>query len=596
MGIAELWKIIEERETQTVTTLEDEAAAAKEEHNAQGTGQFCPMVIGVDTPVIMSQCTAGTYGANQFNGMVPLEIFLYKLCRLSQTWSNVVFVFDGPNRPSTKRGHQIPVDDEPDWYGPCQKLIKEFGFHVHMAPGEAEAELAALNERGMVDVILTGDCDAFVFGANTTVKHSPSPTRNPDELGLFKTSSLLAKEPTAFSRGGLLLMALLLGGDYTEGVRGCGVVTAYGLAKCGFGETLYEACHNLDGNSRRHFIVTWLKEMCNELRTNSRGHLEQRNYVTANYLCEGTFPSNEIIDLYAHPITSFSPGQGGVNSAGWTPSEPDIPSIARTAFEHLGSNFRKHEEIVKRFHSNVWPGALKRMLLSPSQLFYPDEQLLQTSSSASMVTEVKEAARRTQRQSTVTRWFRVSFSTQHLSASLQKALNTLETKPTKKKQKVDLSTIAIWVPAAFLSPLIQAMKKRRTVPKHLRANKATEDKSDRTLDARATGVKTASLLDILDSELSHEAPKPAAESSAMGAAASHQRAPLPFPLLDNNTQTPAAPLVRRNLGFVDLTVEIDDGSKTNDTPTAAAPPVHRNLGFLDLTTDNEKIDVIYISD
>lgn len=79
----------------------------------------------------MSQCTAGTYGANQFNGMVPLEIFFYKLCRLSQTWSNLVFVFDGPNRPGVKRGREIPVDDEPDWYGPCQRLIEDFGFHVH---------------------------------------------------------------------------------------------------------------------------------------------------------------------------------------------------------------------------------------------------------------------------------------------------------------------------------------------------------------------------------------------------------------------------------------------------------------------------------
>lgn len=64
--------------------------------------------------------------------MMPLEIFFYKLCRLSQAWSNIVFVFDGPNRPSIKRGHKVPVENEVDWYGPCQKIIKDFGYHVHM--------------------------------------------------------------------------------------------------------------------------------------------------------------------------------------------------------------------------------------------------------------------------------------------------------------------------------------------------------------------------------------------------------------------------------------------------------------------------------
>ena len=33
------------------------------------------------------------------------------------------------------------------------------------APGEAEAELAALNQCGLIDIVLTTDGDAVVFGA-----------------------------------------------------------------------------------------------------------------------------------------------------------------------------------------------------------------------------------------------------------------------------------------------------------------------------------------------------------------------------------------------------------------------------------------------
>lgn len=38
------------------------------------------------------------------------------------------------------------------------------------APGEAEAELAALNQRGLIDIVITDDCDAFTFGAECVLR------------------------------------------------------------------------------------------------------------------------------------------------------------------------------------------------------------------------------------------------------------------------------------------------------------------------------------------------------------------------------------------------------------------------------------------
>jgi Holliday junction resolvase YEN1 len=38
------------------------------------------------------------------------------------------------------------------------------------APGEAEAELAKLNEMGYIHGILTEDSDAFVFGARCVIR------------------------------------------------------------------------------------------------------------------------------------------------------------------------------------------------------------------------------------------------------------------------------------------------------------------------------------------------------------------------------------------------------------------------------------------
>jgi 5'-3' exonuclease len=40
----------------------------------------------------------------------------------------------------------------------------------HQAPGEAEAELARLNQARIVDAVMTDDSDALVFGATHVIR------------------------------------------------------------------------------------------------------------------------------------------------------------------------------------------------------------------------------------------------------------------------------------------------------------------------------------------------------------------------------------------------------------------------------------------
>jgi hypothetical protein len=50
----------------------------------------------------------------------------------------------------------------------------------------------------------------------------------------------------SLTRGGMILIGLLSGGDYQQGgLSRCGIVTAHGLARCGFGDTLFQAAVNL---------------------------------------------------------------------------------------------------------------------------------------------------------------------------------------------------------------------------------------------------------------------------------------------------------------------------------------------------------------
>ncbi|KAJ7181888.1 PIN domain-like protein, partial [Mycena filopes] len=97
-----------------------------------------------------------------------LQKIFYQLCNFSSAPVTLVFVFDGPGRPSMKRG--TTVVHHPLWLiDHLKTMIKAFGYHFYDAPGEAEAELAHLNASGRIDAVITEDSDAFLFGAHFVI-------------------------------------------------------------------------------------------------------------------------------------------------------------------------------------------------------------------------------------------------------------------------------------------------------------------------------------------------------------------------------------------------------------------------------------------
>lgn len=71
-----------------------------------------------------------------------------------------VFVFDGPHRPSQKRGRHI------SGYclrleRPFRELVKSCGFEEWKAMGEAEVELAAMAMNKLIDLVVTDDGDTL---------------------------------------------------------------------------------------------------------------------------------------------------------------------------------------------------------------------------------------------------------------------------------------------------------------------------------------------------------------------------------------------------------------------------------------------------
>ena len=61
---------------------------------------------------------------------------------------------------------QVRNADSPtsEMYGECQELLQMFGLPYIIAPMEAEAQCAWLDEAKLVDGVVTDDNDVFLFG------------------------------------------------------------------------------------------------------------------------------------------------------------------------------------------------------------------------------------------------------------------------------------------------------------------------------------------------------------------------------------------------------------------------------------------------
>ena len=82
------------------------------------------------------------------------------------------------------------------------------------------------------------------------------------------TSDLLSEDDIQLTQEEMILIGVLRGGDYSDGLHGCGVATAHGLAKAGFGEKLVHAARTLSRDALEDFLVDWRQEIRHELRTN----------------------------------------------------------------------------------------------------------------------------------------------------------------------------------------------------------------------------------------------------------------------------------------------------------------------------------------
>jgi hypothetical protein len=170
------------------------------------------------------------------------------------------------------------------------------------------------------------------------------------------------------TQGGLLLLALLSGGDYAAGLEGCSEVTAHGLAKCGFGDELLRAFDTLHSEDLLTFLASWVDGIRNELVSNTHGFLPSRRPALADAI-PPDFPPVNVVEFYVRPkTTSFLPSDDLPFTA-WKPREIRINRLASFCAKNVG--WTDATTLRKTFHSNICEGVFVQMLISVRLPFLP---------------------------------------------------------------------------------------------------------------------------------------------------------------------------------------------------------------------------------
>ncbi|KAJ4408424.1 hypothetical protein N0V82_009689 [Gnomoniopsis sp. IMI 355080] len=229
-----------------------------------------------------------------------IRTLFYRLVRLLSLTISPIFVFDGPNKPAFKRGKRSRGPGDTVSVAMAKRLFKLFGYAIHDAPGEAEAECALLQQQGVVDAVLSEDVDTIMFGCTRTLRNwSAEGTRaakTPTHVSVYDVDELKQGE-TGLDREGMVLVALMSGGDYIpEGVPGCGVKVACEAAKAGFGKRLCRIKRSDTGA-----LQQWREELMRELRTNESKFFRVKHKALT---IPEDFPDVEVLRYYTHPVVS----------------------------------------------------------------------------------------------------------------------------------------------------------------------------------------------------------------------------------------------------------------------------------------------------
>ena len=181
----------------------------------------------------------------------------------------------------------------------CRQLLDLFGIPYITAPSEAEAQCAELNKLGLVDGIITDDSDVFLFGGKIIYKNLFHMNKYVE-----KYTNTLIESKLGLTQNKLISLAMLLGSDYTDGVKGIGPVNGI--------EIIQTFCSQKDHdfNGLKEF-KNWIYSTDSDKFPKKKPDLRIQSYDQYMILKKGWFKykhrnlkKNWFVDLHTFPETN----------------------------------------------------------------------------------------------------------------------------------------------------------------------------------------------------------------------------------------------------------------------------------------------------
>ncbi|XP_058058071.1 DNA excision repair protein ERCC-5 [Anopheles bellator] len=216
----------------------------------------------------------------------------------------------------------------------CMELLQLFGVPYIVAPMEAEAQCAFLNQIEQTDGTITDDSDIWLFGGQRVYKNF----FNQQKLVLEFTIDGI-EQTFQMDRKKLIQLALLVGSDYTTGIHGIGAVTALEILASfpatpeQTGETS-EMMSMLSG--LRKFRDWWQHSRTGTTTSGTRIALKSK---LKNIDIGESFPSSGVVEAYLQPTVDCSDEE-------FTWGYPDADRLRDYARQKFGWTRSKTDDIL----------------------------------------------------------------------------------------------------------------------------------------------------------------------------------------------------------------------------------------------------------
>lgn len=202
----------------------------------------------------------------------------------------------------------------------CKQLLRLFGVPYLVAPKEAEAQCAYLEAAHLTDGTITDDSDIWLFGGRTVYKYFFNQAKHVME---FRAENV--EQAFNMERSKLIQMAMLVGSDYTTGIRGIGAVTALEILAA------FKSTEVAGETTATQSLLSGLRKFKSWWQDGQRsvGSAASLRKKLKNIKFEDEFPSHLVVDAYMNPEVDRRDERFV-----WT--APDVESIREFAKQTFG--------------------------------------------------------------------------------------------------------------------------------------------------------------------------------------------------------------------------------------------------------------------